>query len=92
MFHQLLRLPKQGISFSLSERDDDSNRLYPAGQSPNTHLELGLRPCHLRVGHGTVFWHDTARNILGRAGMTRTRGSCRFQNLGTTGYMARLAS
>jgi hypothetical protein len=59
-------------------------------------LELGLGPCHLRAGHGTVFWHDlkhgTARNILGRAGTTRTRGPCRAQNLGTAGYMARPAS
>ena len=21
-------------------------------------LELGHRSCHLRVGHGTVFWHE----------------------------------
>ena len=21
-------------------------------------LELGHRPCHLRAGHGTVFWHE----------------------------------
>jgi hypothetical protein len=37
-------------------------------------VELGLGPCHLRTGHGTVFWHDpkhgTAQNILGRAGTT----------------------
>jgi hypothetical protein len=37
MFYQLLRIPKQGMSFSLSGRDGDSNRLYPAGQTPNTH-------------------------------------------------------
>ena len=44
-------------------------------------LELGHRPCHLRAGHGTVFWHDpkhgTTQNILDRAGMTRTQGPCR---------------
>jgi hypothetical protein len=32
--------------------------------------------------------HDTARNVLGHAGMTRTRGPCRAQDLGTAGYMA----
>ena len=32
-----------------------------------------------------------ARNILGLAGTTRTRGSCRAQDLGMAGYMARSA-
>ena len=58
-------------------------------------LELGLGPCYLRAGHGTVFWHDpkhgTTRNILGRAGTTCTQGPCHAQDLGTVGYMARPA-
>jgi hypothetical protein len=59
-------------------------------------VELGLGPCHLRAGHGTVFWHDLKYgmtwNILNCTSTTRTWGLCRAQNLGTAGYMARPAS
>jgi hypothetical protein len=55
MFHQLLRMPEQGTSFSLSGRDGDSNRLYPARKTPNTHpyertlAHVDHRSLHLAV-------------------------------------------
>jgi hypothetical protein len=39
MFHQLLCMPEQGMSFSLFGRDDDSNQLYPARQT-QTHTPI----------------------------------------------------
>ena len=56
-----------------TQRRDDA-----AGAQP---LELGLGLCYFWTGYGTIVYRnskcDTIRNILGRAGTTRTRGPCR---------------
>ena len=56
-----------------THRRDDA-----AGAQP---LELVFGLCYFWADYGSIVWHDskydTTRNILDRAGTTRTRGPCR---------------